>query len=438
MVAVTREVNQRLFVARRTAIRMWPYAAHALLSLVDVPTDQVPIMGVDKFWRLYYNPEAIETISIKQLAGILLHEISHLLYRHHKRAVRLISEKPSRAQHFLWNVATDMAINDGLRGENIELPENVYYPETCGFVKGLPAEEYFDLLCQQRQQAEELMKAAGQSGEDGEGQSGESWDGSEGSREPQDSDPRMVGSGSCSDGAGRPWEQGEPTDENPGLDTVDQEIIIKKTAEHIDSRPGTGHGRMKKWADGILRPKLDPKAAFMRLVRAGCEQISGQGEYTYRRPSRRSQGDIILPSSYAPVPRITGIIDTSGSMGSKQSSLCLGLIASTLNAFRLRDGIHLIVGDTCAAFAGKIFDASQIELVGGGGTDMAALIIEAANGKPRPELIIVATDAETGWPHAPVGIPVVACVAPAYSGSDYWLKQIPPWIKYVILEPSND
>jgi hypothetical protein len=40
---------------------------------------------------------------------------------------------------------------------------------------------------------------------------------------------------------------------------------------------------------------------------------------------------------------------------------------------------------------------------------MGALIAEASQSKPKPQLIVVATDGWTPWGE-PVGIPVVACI----------------------------
>jgi predicted metal-dependent peptidase len=56
----------------------------------------------------------------------------------------------------------------------------------------------------------------------------------------------------------------------------------------------------------------------------------------------------------------------------------------------------------------RVRRASQIELLGGGGTDMGEGIAQAAALRPRPSIIIVLTDGMTPWPdEAPPGIRVV-------------------------------
>ena len=133
------------------------------------------------------------------------------------------------------------------------------------------------------------------------------------------------------------------------------------------------------------------------------------------------------PSSVQPIPRITVIVDTSGSMDQRDLGLSLGLIGKVLNGFRIRDGIHVVCGDTQSVLAARAFDPKSVKLAGGGGTDMGVIIQQVAEMKPRPQLIVVCTDGETPWCE-PVGIPVVACVT-----TERCLERVPKWIKAVAL-----
>ena len=70
---------------------------------------------------------------------------------------------------------------------------------------------------------------------------------------------------------------------------------------------------------------------------------------------------------------------------------------------------------------------------GGGGTDMGALIKEIANRKSPPQLLVVATDGDTGWCHrndVPKKIPVVVALT-----NDCYRKQVPEWMTCVSLNP---
>ena len=75
-----------------------------------------------------------------------------------------------------------------------------------------------------------------------------------------------------------------------------------------------------------------------------------------------------------------------------------------------------------------MFSPKNVELAGGGGTDMRVLIVAAAEQKPKPDLIVVCTDGYTPWPAAPIGVPVVACITREQS-----LANVPKWIDAVAL-----
>lgn len=209
----------------------------------------------------------------------------------------------------------------------------------------------------------------------------------------------------------------------------EQDIIIRQTAERIMEKAcGDDAGSWQQWAKDIINPRVDPKLALLRMVRQAVEMTSGTGDYSYRRPNRRNPSrEVLRPSAVQPIPRITVIVDTSGSMDKRDLGLSLGLIGKVLNGFRIRDGIQVICGDTRKVTEAKAFDPKSIKLGGGGGTNMGKLVQHAAERKPRPQLIVVCTDGCTPWCE-PVGIPVVACVT-----QDKYLKRVPSWIKAVSL-----
>ena len=160
-----------------------------------------------------------------------------------------------------------------------------------------------------------------------------------------DSDP--LPGGSCSDGQQRPWEQGPPSEEEPGIKAHEADVIIRQVAEKIaDKHCGNGKSGWKGWAESVVNPKVDPRTKLLRAVRKAVEFASGTGDYSYRRPNRRNpRPDMVLPSSVQPIPRVTVVVDTSGSMDKQDLGLSLGLIGKVLNGFRIRDGIKVICGD---------------------------------------------------------------------------------------------
>lgn len=464
--------------ARLRACRYWPFASHAILSMVPTPRPGLGTLTVDRHWRLYYDDAALQRMSIEEAAGVILHELDHLLKRHHKRAKSLVGE----GQWEAWNYATDAAINGDLKAQDIPLPDGVVYPERLGLPDGLSAEEYFRKLTEQTEQPNEDNEDESQDlpseqpgdsddnndetsdsqdteGEDREPGSdtsdqGSSDPGHEGASEPTTGssdrlehpcgeneasrpvEPQPIGSsGSCSDGRQRPWELGPPNDDNPGLDEADQDQLIHVTAKNVLEREhGQESARCRRWANDILNPPIDPAAKLLNLVRRYCDLTFGIGERSYRRPSRRNGNPrMVLPSNVAPLPRITVIVDTSGSMDAEDLGLSLGMIRKVLNSFRIRDGIKVITGDTQGQTKQLcLSDPKRIELTGGGGTNMATIVAEVLTTRPQPQMILICTDGETPWPEDNPGIPIIACLTnPRATLPD--LYQPPSWIPIVEL-----
>lgn len=453
---------------RLAACKRWPYASSAILSMVPVERPGFGTLAVDKHWRIYYDPAVLQTWSPETAVGVVLHEVKHLLLRHHRRAKAVCGDDASLFE--VWNYATDAAINSELRQEGIPLPYGAVYPEGLGLADGLSAEEYMRELLrrreqQQQQDQEPEVDDAEEDGEQQQDQQGESQDTDSGSgdSEGQGGDPggapgdsqeppggcRAEGgsngvsnapvgahdgagedgaggggcggspagpgvgpaeSGSCSDGRQRPWELGEPTEDAPGLDESDEEQVIRRTARAAIER-GTSPGSAKRWAEGVLDPPMDPAAKLLSLVRRYCDHTVGVGERSFRRPSRRSPDRrMCLPSNVAPMPRITLIVDTSGSMDARALGVSLGMIRKVIQSFRIRDGIRVITGDMRDnATALVMSDPRGVDLTGGGGTDMGALIEAAMKQRPAPQLVIVCTDGGTGWCEPP-SCPVVVAL----------------------------
>ena len=79
---------------------------------------------------------------------------------------------------------------------------------------------------------------------------------------------------------------------------------------------------------------------------------------------------------------MTVIVDTSGSMEQNDLALALGVIGNALRSLPDPRGLRVLAGDTAVACAKNVFRPEQIELSGGGGTDMAAMIVAACEERP--------------------------------------------------------
>jgi predicted metal-dependent peptidase len=456
--------NTRLAQARLSACRRWPAATAAILSLVPVERRGLGTLAVDAHWRLYFDPDYLASVNDDCAALIILHEVSHLLLRHHERG-------RSVTQWELWNIATDCSINERLQAEGNAVPPDWLLPARLELPSNQTAEQYFRAL--KDRQDEEHRAApppsdkAGKQDQPTDSGADSVADNQRGAS-PQDqaaqgeaatkggspgagagSAPTNAGegetpcdavkpgtSGSCADGRQRPWESPAPCDDAPdeslppAMPKHEQELLIRDVAERIAKAAGTGAGSWAGWAKEILSPRIDPRALLVAAVRKAVEQMSGGHDDTsYRRPSRRpSVGGVIRPSRVAIVPRILLIVDSSGSMSDRDLGYALGLIGKVLAGFRLRDGVQVMVGDAAVQSYEKVFDPKRLNVRGGGGTDMSKLVVAASELNPKPQLIVVATDGCTDWPRTNVGVPVVACLTRQST-----LSRVPGWITSIVL-----
>ncbi len=150
---------------------------------------------------------------------------------------------------------------------------------------------------------------------------------------------------------------------------------------------------------------------------------------TYRKLSRRQAASprTILPGSVRPVPCVAVVVDTSGSMDDGLLAQAVGEVDGVLQAMAVE--VQVYSCDVSASDAGRVRRARDLQLVGGGGTDLTVGIAVALAGRPRPEVLIVLTDGETPWPAVPpTGCAVVAVVITRGAG-----PECPEWVQRVEL-----
>ncbi len=478
-------MNQKLAEARILAARKMPYMTHQVMTLIPVERPGLGTMAVDEYCRMYFDPAFLEGRDLKHLAFVVLHEAIHVWSRHAKRCVRLLGERPANDRLGIWRQAVDAAVNDVLEQSGLRCPDEGITPAKLGLPRNKTAEEYFDLLMQraateqeqqrqqtQQEQQDDAGEESQQDGESGEGQDEADQEGQDEGQEPGDADGKGQGGegdqqgeegqgergegqdgsgeegegdgepsaakigGSSADGQERPWEDGPPSQEHPGLAEHDQNLVkaaVAKAIEQYQQQRGRGSvpGGLARAAAELLHPKVDPAKELLAKVKYAVGCTSGFGDFTYRKPNRRQpQGGALLPAHVKPIPRVTVIVDTSGSMEQSDLALALGVIGNALRSLPDPRGLRVLAGDTAVACAKNIFRPEQIELHGGGGTDMAAMIVAACEERPAPKAILVVTDGYTGWPSKPVGPRVVACLTQAGTTDG-----VPKWIDAVVPQP---
>src|SRR6202035_641004 len=126
-------------------------------------------------------------------------------------------------------------------------------------------------------------------------------------------------------------------------------------------------------------------------------------DYSYRRPSRRSAvaGPVVLPALRRPVPQVGVVCGTPGSVSEGLVAMVLAEVEGLLRALGLARQVRVLACDAAVAPVQRVSSARQVELIGGGRTDMGAGIEAAAGLRPRPAVTVVLTDGFTPWPDGP-------------------------------------
>ncbi|MFE9850593.1 VWA-like domain-containing protein [Streptomyces sp. NPDC005576] len=402
---------EKLMAARLHAVKVRPYLAAALFALHVVEDRSVPTMAVDAYWRCYVSPGFVARTPLEELAGVWVHEVSHLLRDHHGRSERYAREheKYGPGERLRRNIAADFEINDDIYGDGLPMPTGAVLPSLLRLSHGLLMEEYL------RQSSMSGLAA----------------------------DLAWLDCGSGADGHDRPWELG--ADGARKLSNHQRDAIRFRVAEGIKGRPGNAPEGWRRWADDAFHPPQPWRRLLGAAVRSAAGAPGPGEDHSYRRPSRRSAAlpGVLLPSLRRMPPRVCVVIDTSGSVSDAELGSALLEVAAIARAVGgRRDAVSVISCDAAAGVAVPLCRAEKIELVGGGGTDLRSGFARALRSRPRPDVIVALTDGQTPWPSAPPPCRTVVGLFPRFAGparsmdeetADYVPDQPPPWARVVTI-----
>jgi predicted metal-dependent peptidase len=364
-----------LAAARLWAASRFPYLATGLFGAHVTAARDIGTVAVDDGWRLHADPALAATWTPAQFGSVLVHHVCHLLRAHGERAA---PAGVTTGQARTWVLCADAEINDDLVPAGLELPGGPVLPRHLGAETGLLAEQYYAVA--RATEPPFLLNEISVAGTDG-------W---------------SLDCGSGADGCPRPWDSGG----GPRLPPWQASLLCRQVAQDCVTRgreAGTVPAGLLRWASQLLEPAVDWRKALAAELRRAVADAAGAVDYSYRRPSRRAAvaGNVVLPALRRPVPEVAVVCDTSGSMTDDLLAASLAEVEGLLRAVGLARGVRVIACDAAAAPARRVSSARQVELAGGGGTDMGAGIAAAALLRPRPAITVVLTDGFTPWPEQP-------------------------------------
>nr|WP_307854671.1 VWA-like domain-containing protein [Micromonospora sp. C31] len=390
--------REKLFAARLHAVRVRPYLASALFALHVVQSRLVPTMAVDRHWRCYASPLFVDRTPVDELAGVWVHEVSHLLRDHHGRSDRVARERglTGPGERLRMNIAADCEINDDVFGDGLARPDGVVDPSALGLPEGELMEDY--------------LRQFGLG--------------------PRTQGLVWLDCGSGADGAQREWDLGP--DGAHGLSAQERDAVRFRVAQGIAGRPGDVPQGWRRWAEEAFHPPQPWRELLGAAVRSAASGAGGGEDYTYGRPSRRSVGvpGVVLPSLRRKPPRVCVVVDTSGSVSDAELGSALLEVAAISRAVGgRRDLVSVLSCDAAARVLHPLCRAEEIPLVGGGGTDLRTGLARALRTRPRPDVVVVLTDGQTPWPAAqPPCRTVVGLFPRPHTSSASWDEDAPGYV----------
>jgi len=181
----------------------------------------------------------------------------------------------------------------------------------------------------------------------------------------------------------------------------------------------------RRWAEQALAgPQVPWRRVLASAVRRAIAHAAGCSDYTYRRPGRRRIPRIVTPALQRPLVTVAVVVDTSGSMGQAELDAALADVKGVIRAAGIGPrGLLVLACDAAVGAVTRVRRVSDVQLVGGGGTDMRVGIAAAEAAKPAADVVVVLTDGMTPWPDRPTRARLVIAII----GDQTTLQLVPEW-----------
>lgn len=416
----TQQARGQILIGIQRLAGKYPFHAKTLERFDLRPRPAVGTMGVTLAGDdilLLYNPAFVLTTPLRQLIGVLLHEVHHCVFGH------LLAKPADYPDHWARTVAEEVSVNEFVTEP---LPEGGI---TLDQFPALPPLEStgqrYRRLRRERQRfplslpTVVTVGSTGGSGSQAAGNSGQSSQGGK-TGQPKDRTGVVVDDHSV-------WLEAaqDPQRAEAALKAVLQDAAIDVGAAMVPDYLrdalgviGVGHapGCGQYDLSGNERGTLDWVQLLRRYV---SQELAVQPDFL--RPSRRFPELVgIVPGRRrrGSRPRILAAIDTSGSITPE----LLELISAELARLA---GEHSITVVECDTKIHKVYPYKPIRTVHGrGGTDLRPPLAAEFLRTHHADMVIYFTDGFGPAPDKPPHVPVLWCLAPDGEQPAKWGRAI--------------
>lgn len=337
----------------------------ALTSKLDFMEDATIPTACTNGRYVKYNPAWIETLTLPQVVGLVLHEVGHNMLAH-----------PMRAHGFkqpqIANIAMDVVLNRKLlqyfeetrSSLNAELPPNgIFGPMWAKYDEAWSFERTYN----------DLLKLAEKNG-------------SAGKQLPEQMDSVEPGSN----------EDGSPMTAGEMAALAKEWTMAAQQAASMAKQRGKLPGMWEEFVSDMVKPRIDWRAqirdVFTKLAK---EDVS------WRRLNRRFlHSESYLPGMYSErMGRVSFLLDSSGSMGSEEFKVGLGALNEIFEEVS-PDAIRFIQCDTRVVHD-EVLTPDDLPIMaqpfkGRGGTELTPAFKLLQKETEESELVVMLTDGQFG------------------------------------------
>jgi len=331
----------------------------------------IPSMAVSQTGDLFYNKEWVEDLNEHEMEGVLTHEVLHVVLDHLTRL--------GGREHQLFNIANDLAINDILVTEGMELPKGGVIPSNHRFKIG--DYELVDINKKTSEQIyDELYKQFKK----------------QKNPNPSDGDIESLDKGRFDE---HRYGDKEGKDKSKEKLTESQLKKIKNKwkdvlaeATNYAKQRGLLPAGMERLVDNILEGKVNWRSKLYKYITKELPY-----DMTWSKPNKKGiSSGIYLPSVVKEKIKMVVAVDTSGSIRQKELSEFLSEVCYIARSFNNLQ-MWLLVCDAkihqeYEITNGNIEKILNLKIGGGGGTSHKPIVDWVLNKKPDTKLLISLTD----------------------------------------------
>lgn len=375
-----------------------PFFAYLLAKTKKVISDRVPVAGVaviEGDITLYIHPKGYLRYTKEERLFILIHEMMHVIFHHHSRKMK--------RNHKLWNIATDVAINQLIETNVAHMPKDCLRIDSWK-EKGIllpakrSAEEYYQLLSEEKQHLDTPEHM-------GHGPHGQNEDAGEPPQSPQNSNGEGGGSTEKND----PLEQLHPTweDSTEVSEHLAESMVRSMVQEAYKEANGHVPSEIRTTIQELIQPKIQWKQILYNFV---AKRRATNKQATWKKRNRRL-GNQVMGYKKNRKLVIAVAIDTSGSISEDDfKTFYTEMVTIQKNGAT----VILMECDAKVHTVAKFTKHYSPEFVGGGGTDFRPVFTAIEQKEDRllgekPDALIFFTDGYGIAPDKPT-IPTLWCL----------------------------